>query len=369
MMDRQYGKTGYVQSLNLNIQRELMQGMVLDVGYVATKGSRLRNGDIVLVNQLPASVLSNYGRSLNNTITSAADAAAYGIKYPYPGFVGTVASALRQYPQVFANSTVQGYGSPLGFSTFNSLQVTLNKQFSKGLTIYANYVWSKSLTNMTSTLIGDNSNQPLDYYNLKLEKAVSSYDVPQQFKALVDYELPFGRGRGFVTQLPRAVDAVLGGWSVSAILNYFSGAPLGFLVSFPLSGGWNGATNRANIAPGDLLASGFDKSKFQLANPNSTDNTYLNKALFSDPAPLTLGTAARNYAQARNFGTINEDIGLMKRFSVKERFHAPLRAEFLNAFNRHNLSGINTSVTSPIFGQVTGVTGNRVIQVSVRLDF
>jgi len=84
---------------------------------------------------------------------------------------------------------------------------------------------------------------------------------------------------------------------------------------------------------------------------------------------LTLGTAARNYAQARNFGTINEDIGLMKRFSVKERFHAQLRAEFLNAFNRHNLSGINTSVTSPIFGQVTGVTGNRVIQVSVRLDF
>ena len=370
MIDPNYGKTGYIQMWNLNIQREITAHTVLDVGYVANKGTRLRVGDIALVDQLPASVFSQYGRNLTNIIRNPADAAANGVAYPYAGFVGPVAAALRPFPQVLGINTVSTYGSPIGFSTFNSLQVTLNRQFSKGLTIYGNYVWSKAINNFTSSLLGDNSgSQPLDYYNLKLEKAVSSYDIPHQFKILIDYELPFGHGRSFGVNMPRVTNAVLGGWSVSAILNYFSGTPLNFPGSFPLSGGWNGALNRANIAPGDLLKSGFDKSAFQLASPSSANNTYLNKSIFSDPAPLTLGTAAREYAQARGFGTINEDIGILKRFQIRERWWAQLRGEFLNAFNRHNLSGINATVTSPTFGQVTGVTGNRVIQVSARLDF
>jgi len=370
MIDPNYGRTGYIQLWNLNIQRELTPHTVIDVGYVANKGTGLRVGDIALLNQLPASVLSQYGRNLNNTIRDAADAAANGVRYPYPGFVGTVAAALRPYPQVYGVTTVSRYGSPIGFSTFHSLQVTVNRQFSKGLTVYGNYVWSKGINNFSSSLLGDNSgSQPLDYYNLRREKSVSTYDVPHMFKNLIDYELPVGRGRRFGTDMPSAVNVILGGWSVSAILNYFSGTPLGFSGSFPLSGGWNGAVNRANIAAGDLKASGFAKSAFDLVNTGSPADTYLNKALFSDPAPLTLGTAARAYTQARGFGTINEDVGLLKRFTVKDRWRAQLRAELLNAFNRHNLSGINTSITSPLFGQVTGVSGNRVVQFSARFDF
>ena len=134
-------------------------------------------------------------------------------------------------------------------------------------------------------------------------------------------------------------------------------------------GGWNGASNRINIAAGDMLASGFDKSKFNLASVTSPDNTYLNKSLFSNPAPLTLGTAARAYTQARGFGTINEDISLLKAFLVHEKYRIQLRAEALNAFNRSTLGGIVTDVTNPQFGQVTGITGNRQIQFTVRLDF
>jgi hypothetical protein len=115
--------------------------------------------------------------------------------------------------------------------------------------------------------------------------------------------------------------------------------------------------------------SAYNKDAFQLANISLPANTYLNKSLFSDPAPLTLGRSAVRYGQARNFGTINEDVGLLKSFTVNENYRGQLRAEFLNIFNRHNLSGINTSVTNPLFGQVTGVTGNRVVQLSARFDF
>jgi len=131
----------------------------------------------------------------------------------------------------------------------------------------------------------------------------------------------------------------------------------------------NGAGNRANIASGNLKASGFDKAAFQIVNTNLATNTYLNKSLFSDPAPLTLGNSAFRLTQIRNFGVISEDIGLQKNQTFKEKYRFQLRAEFLNAFNRHQLGGINTTITNPAFGQVTSVSGFRVVQVGTRFDF
>jgi len=368
MIDPNYGQSPYIQAWNLNIQREVLRNLVVDVGYVGNKATRLRAGELVLLDQLPASALAQFGRNLNNAVRNPADAAANGIPYPYPGFAGTVASALRPYPQVQGNQTVSVYGFPVGFSTYHSLQVTVNRQFSQGLTTYANYTWSKNLANVRSSMIGDNSG-PLDYYNLRLEKAVSDHDVPHMFKAYVDYELPFGRRKRIWGSASKPANAILGGWSVSAILNYFSGTPLAYSASFPLAGGWNGAFNRPNIAAGDLKAAGFERSAFELSNVHSAKDTYLNKSLFSDPAPLTLGTAAPRYAQARNFGTINEDFGFQKDHRIREKVRFQLRAELLNAFNRHQLGGIVTNVTDPLFGQVTGVSGNRAIQLGARVDF
>jgi hypothetical protein len=368
MIDPGYGRTPYVQQWNLNVQREIAKNLFVEVGYVGNKATDLRNGQLALIDQLPAAVLSQFGRRLNNAVTSAADAAANGIAYPYPGFAGTVASALRPFPQVQGNQTVNVYGSPLGFSTYHALQVIVNRQFGSGITVYANYVWSKNLANTQSSMIGSN-NGPLDYYNLKLEKSVSDHDVPHMFKAYIDYELPFGRGKAFGSNMGKVANAIVGGWSVSAILNYFSGLPLFFTASYPLAGGWNGSYNRPNIAAGDMMASGFQKSAFELSTVSSPKDTYLNKSLFFDPGPLTLGTSAPRYAQARDFGTINEDLGLQKSYRLHEKYRFQLRGEFLDVLNRHQLSGIVTDVTSPLFGQVTGVYGNRQVQVGLRLDF
>jgi hypothetical protein len=118
-----------------------------------------------------------------------------------------------------------------------------------------------------------------------------------------------------------------------------------------------------------MMASGFQKSAFDLSTVSSPKDTYLNKSLFSDPGPLTLGTSAPRYAQARDFGTINEDLGLQKSYRLHEKYRFQLRGEFLDVLNRHQLSGIVTDVTSPLFGQVPGVYGNRQVQVGLRLDF
>jgi hypothetical protein len=310
------------------------------------------------------------------SVRSAADATANGIRYPYAGFAGSVASALRPYPQVQGNSTVAVFGSPLGFSNYHSLQVVLNRELSKGLTLYSNWVYSKALGNVRSLNTADNPNRPIDTYNLKLEKAVLDYDRPQFVKIFAVYELPVGRGKSILSGAGKAASAILGGWSVAPILQYASGTPLTFVTNTsPLPGFWNGAVNRANVAAGDLRASGFDKGAFNFANLASPGNTYLKKSLFSDPAPLTLGTSAYAYTQARDIGIISEDLALQKNFYIREKVRIQFRADFINLFNRHYLGGVVTNPTNPLFGQVTSVGGkentdaSRSIQLGLRLDF
>lgn len=371
MTDPNYGQTPYIQSWNLNIQRELGRKLVLEVGYVGNKGTRLRIGELARVNQLSPSVLSEYAKNLSKVVTNAAEAAANRVPYPCPGFKGTVASALRPYPQVQGNSTINVYGSPLGFSTHHALHVTANREVGSGISMYANYVWSKTLSNVDSSFIADNAERPLDYYNLGLEKAVTEYDIAHSLKAYIRWELPVGRGKALLRNAPGLLNAVLGGWSISGILNYIGGTPLQpWTASSPITTYWNGAVNRPNIAAGDLVNPAFDASKFDFSTLNSPNNTYFVKDLmFKDPPGLTLGTAARRYSQLRNFGTKSEDIGIQKTHRLTEKMRFQLRAELLDAFNRYRLSKIETRVNNVNFGQVSTPDGNRQVQVSLRLDF
>ena len=369
MTDALYGRSPMVQQWNFNIQREIARNFIIDVGYIGKLGTGLREGRLSRLNQLDAATLVKYGANLTRPLRNEAEAAAFGIKYPYPGFNGTLAGALRAYPQVRGITTINTYGSPLGFSTHHALQVILNRQFKRGLTLYGNYTWSKTMANIESSDPSENTGRPLDYYNLKLEKAISDFDIPHAVKAYADWDLPIGNGRAVWGNAGRFLNAVAGGWSVSVIMNYFSGTPLGFGGSFPLNNGWNGAINRANVAAGNLRAGGFDQSSFQLSNLNSPNNTYLNKAMFSDPAPLTLGASAFRLVQVRGRGTVNEDLGVQKNARIGEKLRFQIRAEFLNLFNRHVVGGVNTSITSPLFGQATSVSGNRQAQVGMRLDF
>ena len=300
--DPDYGLSPYMQQWNFNLQHELARNLLLDVGYVGNKGTRLRISQLKRVNQLHPSVLSQYGALLTRPVRSEQEAAQYGIPYPFPGYRGTVAGALRPFPQVQGIATVQMFGPVLGFSTHHSLQVTVNRQFSGGLGLYANYVWAKTLSNVNSSAHNDNPNVPLDYYNLRLEKAYSDFDVPHALKAYFTYELPLGRGKRLWGNAGKLANFLVNGWSVSGILNYLSGMPLEFLGSSPLPGGWNGAVNRANVAAGRLRNPQYKKKHFDFATLASPANTYLDKSKFSDPMPLTLGTAAPNYGSARGFG-------------------------------------------------------------------
>jgi len=369
MIDPNYGNSPYVQQWNLNIQTEIAARTVLDIGYIGNKSTGLRNGQQYILNQMDPALLATRGRALSNSVRSAADAAANGIAYPFPGFTGTVGSALRPYPQVVGNQTINIHGTPIGFSTYHSMQLTVNRQFSKGFQVYGNYTWSKNMTNVQSSLEGGNAG-PLDFYNLGLEKAISNDDQPHLFKLFFSWDTPIGRGRAIGGGMPSWLSAVIGNWQVSGILNYFAGTPLAITTSTsPLAGVWNGGALRANIVSSEVKAGTFSRGNFNAANVNDPMNTYINKSAFADPAPLTLGNVAPFLNTIRGFGTVSENLSLQKvvRFSEKYRFQ--LRGDFLNAFNRPQWGGIQTNVTNPQFGQVTTVSGSRSIQLGARLDF
>ena len=215
--------------------------------------------------------------------------------------------------------------------------------------------------------MGDNGG-PMDYYNLKLEKAPATFDQPHMFKAFLQYELPFGKGRTFSTSW-KVVDAVFGGWGISGIFNYFSGGPLGFGgASSPLPSGWNGG-QRPNIAAGNMKVDNYDQGAFNFANTSAATTPTSTRA--SSPTRRRSPWAPPRCATGRSAGSAPRarTSDCRRTSALATSFRAQVRGEFLNLFNRHVLGGINTTITNSLFGQVTSVSGNRTIQLGLRMDF
>ncbi len=133
----------------------------------------------------------------------------------------------------------------MGFSTYNALQVQLNKRYSGGLSWIANYTFSKSLSNVTNLYSGG-TGAPMIATNLALQKSISSYDQPQVVKVGINYELPVGKGKRFGSNMNPLLNGVIGGWKVQFIGNYSSGTPFASPPTAPLLA-TNLSTNRAQL--------------------------------------------------------------------------------------------------------------------------
>src|SRR5262245_11969658 len=371
--DPNSGRVPYTQQWNLNIQREFFKNLTVDIGYVGNKSTGIWAGEVANKNQLDPQYL-RFGADLAGVrLNTDADAQKYGLsKLPYPAFAGGLLwQALVPFPHLARNGIGLGtYLAPYGHSSFHSMQIVVNQRLGKGLTVYWNYNFSKILQNIETTLIGSNDSRALNIYNLRLEKSIADDDRTHNFKTSVIWDLPIGRGQKFFND-NRLVDVALGGWQLTYIGNYNSGTPLRFTGSaIP---GFNGRANRPDLINqnGASLYAGFDSKQFQVANISASGvaaHAYVTPGLIVDHKPFTLGTAAFALNIRDPWGR-NEDIGLRKAFRVREGMKAEFRVELLNAFNRHSFGGIDTSVLSPRFGQVTSVGGNRTGQVGLRLDF
>jgi len=400
------GRPADIQTWNLDIQRQVMNNLMVSVAYVGSKGTHLPALNII-PNQVNPSFLSLGGELTMPSSCLAADtcpkSVAAGLTLPYAGFTGNINQLLRPFPQYGNFNQEDNSFTPdrTGNSTYNAMQLQVNKRFAQGLSFLVSYTVSKNITDADSAgpgvsgFIGTNSFIGENSYNRKAEKAVSQLDTPQSLVASFFYELPVGRGKHYLNS-GGLKDRVVGGWYVSTILSYHSGTPTEVYGNCPgtagdvLFGGCNvtGAGARVNVVPG--------VRQTNTSNFSPTTEPFWNPAAFTpaencsaSATTCAFGNEGRSLPLARSFGGKNEDFTIGKKTHlIGEKATIDFQASFFNMFNRHIYSTpsnvFGPSLQTPFiaagqpgcsgplacgFGAVTGSSGPRIIQFGLKIVY
>lgn len=353
---------GEMQSWTFDVERDLPAHIMLDAAYVGSHTVHTWTG-LENINQVNPKYL-NLGSALQADINSPAAVAA-GVFPPYPGFQGSVAQALRPFPQY---TTIYDTYQPTGYNDYNSLQIRLEKRFSKDLSFLGSYTWSKSLgyggTDTFGDPFGGGGNGSLNTYNRSNMKAVSQLNVPQNFVFSWVYELPLGRNKRFLSHLDPVANQLIGGWQVNSIETYRSGGPIG-VRGGPFLPLFNGINNVPNWVSSDV------RTSVSMGSFDPHADRYLNINAFSEPAPFTFGDAPPFLPNTRTPAFYDEDLSLFKKFYFSESKYLEFRAEAFNVFNRVVFGGPAANVNSPnTFGIIGGQADTpRVIQFAMKLIF
>ena len=260
-----------------------------------------------------------------------------------PGNYTNLQAALP-YPKF---GTINLYES-IGHDWYNSLQAKLDKRFSKGLSYSVSYVFSRDIAEFGA----ESTAFPTAYAPAGYDRGPSPNERRNILTISGIYELPFGRGKRFAAGMPRVVDAAFGGWQISGIYRFVSGAPLSFTVPGTTLG--NGVNTRANLV-GDPHAS----------DPNV--NAWFNAAAFADPARYVFGNSGVGIVQGPRVQVL--DTNLMKNFHITESKYFQFRWELFNAPNHVNLNNPNTTLNQPTTGRILSAGDARQMQLALKFVF
>lgn len=318
---------------NLAIQHELGTNMVAEIAYVASHAHNLSFP--VDINQVPESQLGP------NDSPS---------ELPYP---------------IYQSITGDTYNA---ISNYNSLQLSLEKRFTSGLSFEFNHTWAHFLDDQDSSAYGGAAGTQTVQrsYNPSASYGSSNFDVRNAFKGRIVYELPFGKEKPFLNK-SRLLDAVIGGWQTSGTMVFSTGSPFTPVIS--------GANNSFSQA-GDWYPN-------QIGNPiprHQTIDEWFDPSAFTLPAPGTFGNMRRNSLYGPGINVVNLSAG--KKFVLHEGVELSIRADATNAFNHPSFGQPNLGLVSggdgstdanPFFGSPTNITSltvnGRTMQLNARISF
>jgi hypothetical protein len=341
-----HNKTPYTQGYNLTTQYQLTKNDTVQIGYV---GNTVRH--------LAVYVNPNTPREL---LPLGLNALAYS---PYPDFSGAT------------------YTNFAGNSHYNGLQTNYERRFNAGLNVLANFTWSNCLTNaidvLNATSITAYRAPFLPGFGIHRDYGRCDFDVNKVFHLSGSYALPVGKGKRFMHDSGRMVDALIGGWETNWILTLQDGQPGTVPCATPTTSGFGCYA---------LMVPGQDP----YAGPHNV-HQWLNPAAFTTP-PVAVTVGQTDYAplgggpsQFRGPGFHRLDFSLFKQFAATERFRLEFRSEFFNLTNHPNFSNPGLSgngvvaapgsldYTSGSFGKITstrdGQNDQREIQFALKLYF
>jgi len=346
--------SGYAQQWNLALQKTFRQDWSVEAGYLGSKLTRLGVPD-VNINQLSVEQLG-LGSFLTRQVTNP----FYGEIPPNtPLGTPTIAQGqlLRAYPRF---TTVTMYRNNIGHSSYHSLQSRIEKRFSQGLTFTAAYTFSRLIDDAgavfdSAVLTGPVANfQAADSFNKRLEKDVSTGNIPHIFSSGFVYAMPFGRGRA--RPLSGWRDVIAGGWQAGGIVRLQSGSPIAVTQATNLNAFAGFGIQRPN----------------RLADPNlpadqQSTGRWFNASAFSQAPQFTIGNSSRNPVVGPGYRTLDLMVG--KTFTFTERLRAELRGEAFNSTNTPPLGNPNGSFGNAAFGTITTALDPRVFEIVLKLQF
>lgn len=412
-------KLGYVHSVDLTIQRELPGSMVLEIGYLGRFGRRLSL--TANLNAAPFFIKDMSGKS-SQTFAQAFDALATQLRSgvtaanvaPQPFFEnnigpGGTATLAAKDPVNIINGVVANFWlntlDPLlpapvnnrqirstitqtygGLNNYNAVFVQIDKRYSQGLTLTANYTFSRNLGTGDAGQDNAGAGGCFNPYNVGYCYTAMQSDRKHGLNTHGVYELPFGKGHRWGAA--SGWDRVTGGWSISSVVTWFSGLPLAVTAGgqpFGASGNESaplirdpkaGSSRNQNNAGANNVGTGANPAKggtglnlFQ--TPDYVFNSFRRFLLASDTGS-TRGII-------RGLPRFSCDASLAKRTRINERMNASFTADFLNLFNHPLFNNPGLSLDNAAnFGVISSQPGNpgqgdfwnaRRIQLGLRFEF
>jgi hypothetical protein len=404
---------------NLGIQRELPGEIIIGADYVAGRSTHLPWSGTNNRAYIPSSLLAQISQAVhyNNDVTQGNGAGNCDANNCVTNFLNTqvgnpfysmfntpctstpanpcfnevnsnygqstlpLSTLLTTYPQ-FAGD-FEGLMLESANSWYNAMQIRFQKHTTHHVSFEGSYTISKE-TDYSSAgrnnwvgALGLGLPQQLD--NLSAEHSIGASDAPQRLAAAVVVDLPFGRNQWIGGGMNRALDAVVGGWSVATLVTQQSGQPMAIGLNNPLLA--NGSQRPDTVCP--QLKSGTSMHDVALQwQTNPGVNSFFNANCFADPGDNIPGNARRYFSGLRVDGIHNADLNVYKSFVPKEGMRVEVRAEIFNVTNHPRFGQPNSAVGSgpagsstvsnPFFGIITGDAiweTARFFQFGVRFEF
>jgi TonB-dependent receptor-like protein len=318
----------FTQMYNLSVQHEFAPNWLAEIGFLGNRSSRV-------------AVVA----SINDAFPAL------------PSDTSSVQSR-RRISKVLSDLP---YFAPQGFSNYNALTLNLEKRFSEGLSLLANYTWARALGVAPAITLGINDVPIQNPFDLKREYGPLEFDVINRVSISYIYDLPFGKGKSYLSSASRVLNHLVAGWQINGITTFQGGFPITPVLGFSL--GKTDTPSRPNA----------------IGDPTKTSrqpNDWISAAAFAVPSDAQVaagnfyGNAGRGSMRAP--GLTNFDFSILKNFTLREDVRLQFRTELFNITNTPFFGipgGVGTNFNSPTFGKVTVAGDPRVIQFGLKLIF
>lgn len=330
-------RNGYIQNWQFSIQRKLMRDTLLDIGYVG-------NHSVKTV------MLADYNQA----------------RPPLPGENANATLDDRR--------PIQGFGSisavlPTGFSNYHSLQTKVEHRAARSLNLLNSFTWSKGIDNSSQVLEEPNGSTgtPQNLYDIAADRGISGYNVPFLNSTSAVWTLPVGKGRTFGRNLPGAVDAIVGGWQLSAINTMRSGRTVN--LRYNTSGPTPVTAGLATFLGGVNLRPNLLGDPMTPIEQRSIDN-YFNRAnVVLPPATAPFGNAGRNIVRGYAYYQLNMGLQKNVKLPFRERMSVQIRGEAFNLLNKTNFGAPTGDRSSGNFGTIRSAYAARQMQLALKIMF